>query len=148
MNADFKYEFGGVQTESGTVIRGRKFFDRTMSAVAIGTPLKITVEPQKDKRTNKQNRAMWGTIYDQLIDGIAKEVGYDRHERAEAKELIHEGLCAKYQGYETCKVTGQQVRKFRTSKANKQEFSDYVEWVARFAAQEYGVVIVLPGETD
>lgn len=143
---NFRYAFAGVISEKGLVINGRALFDRTMVACGVGTEVVLTVENRREKRSSAQNRLMWGTTYDQLIAGIAAEAGYDRHERELAKELIHEGLCAKYGGTVTDPVTKEQVRKFRTSKATKQEFSDYIEWVARFAAQEYGVVIALPGE--
>lgn len=140
------YTFGAVPGPDGLVITGRALFDRVVSSLPIGEPIDFTLSQRVEKRTNAQNRMMWSTVYDQLLLGLADAAGYDRHERAAAKELLHEGLCAKYGGMETCKLTGQQVRKFRTSKATKQQFTDFVEWVARFAATEYGVVIVLPGE--
>jgi hypothetical protein len=143
---DFTQTFSAAKGPKGLTIQARPFFDRFVQSLPDGQELVLTVEPRKDKRSNAQNRMAWGTLYDQLIYGIADAAGYDRHERAEAKELIHEGLTAKFQGTVTDKVTGQQVRKFRTSKATKQEFTDYVEWVCRFAAQEYGVVVMLPGE--
>lgn len=143
---DFSQTFAATKSPAGLKIAGRSLFDRFVSSLGDGEQVTLTIAPLKEKRSNQQNRMLWGTVYDQLIEGISIEAGYDRHERAQAKELIHEGLCGKYGGYETCKVTGQQVRKFRTAKATKQQFTDYIEWVARFAAQEYGVVIALPGE--
>jgi hypothetical protein len=38
------------------------------------------------------------------------------------------------------------VRKFHTSKATVKQMSDFIEWIPRFMAEEYGAVIVLPGE--
>lgn len=144
--SDIKYTFAATKGRDGLVIQARPYFDRVVSTLGDGERFVLTLESFKEKRSNAQNRMAWGTLYDQLLYGIADAAGYDRHERAEAKELIHEGLAQKFGGTVTDKVTGQQVRKFRTSKATKQEFTDYVEWVCRFAAQEYGVVVVLPGE--
>lgn len=146
MSQDWTYTFAFAKGPQGLNILGRAYFDRVVSSLPDGQEGVMVITPKKEKRTNAQNRAMWGTVYDSLLLGLADAVGYDRHERAAAKELLHEGLCAKFGGMETCKITGQQVRKFRTSKATKQEFSDYIEWVARFAATEYGVVVALPGE--
>lgn len=139
--------FVAVKTPKGLSFGPAKpYFDRVVSSLGNGTEVLVTLTEKQDKRTNAQNRAMWGIVYDSLLFGIADAAGYDRHERAMAKELIHEGLCVKFGGTITDKVTGQEVRKFRTSKATKQEFSDYIEWVARFAATEYGIVVALPGE--
>jgi hypothetical protein len=141
------YTFSASRTPQGLLIAARPYFDRVVAAsLGMGEVCDLTISEHVEKRSNAQNRMAWGTVYDQLLEGIGDAAGYDRHERAAAKDLIHEGLTAKYQGTVTDKVTGQEVRKFRTSKASKQEFSDYIEWVARFAATEYGVVIVLPGE--
>lgn len=120
-------------------------FDRAISILGDGEEVIVTVSKKADKRSLQANRALWGPTYDQLIDGIADEVGYDRHDR-DGKEKLHEALCIKYGGTVTDPITGIDVRKFRTSQATKQQFSDYLEWVARYAATEHGIVITLPGE--
>lgn len=145
MASDWKYMFGAVKTARGLAFTSRPFFDRAISTLGDGEEVIVTVERKQEKRTNPQNRMAWGTVYSQLLDGLAAEVGYDRHDK-DAKDKLHEGLTGKYGGLVVDPVTGFEVRKFRTSRATKQEFSDYIEWVARFAAQEHGVVIVLPGE--
>lgn len=144
--SDTRYTFAAVKSEKGLVIQARPYFDRVVSTFGDGERFVVTVEPFREKRSNRANRALWGPVYDSLMLQIADAVGYDRHERAAAKELIHEGLCAKYGGMTECPVTKQPVRKFRTSKATVKEFSDYIEWVARYAAQEWGIVVELPGE--
>lgn len=144
---DFRCEVGAVKAPTGLVITGRTYFDRIVSSLPDGQECVLTLTPKKDKRSNAQNRMAWGTVYDQILAGLAADQ-YEPHERQAAKDIMHEGLTAKYQGYVTDAVTGQQVRKFRTSKATKQEFSDYIEWVARFAAQECGIVVTLPGESE
>jgi hypothetical protein len=73
-------------------------------------------------------------------------VGYDKHDKA-GKEQLHEGLLCLFGGTVIEPVTKREVAKVRSSKMSKQEFSEYVEWIARWAATEHGVVIVLPGET-
>jgi hypothetical protein len=140
------YSFAATKDDKGQlVILAQGYFNRALSSVQPGEVFDLTIAEHQEKRSNKQNRMVWGTVLDQLIAGLAADQ-YEPHERAEAKELIYEGLCARFQGYVTDAVTGQQVRKFRGSKATKAEFTEFVEWVARFAAQEYGIVITLPGE--
>lgn len=147
MRHDWSYTFIAAKDDkAGLMIQGRPYFDRVVSTLAAGELVVMKLEPWVEKRTNAQNRGMWGVTYDSLIAGLVTAGHYEPHERAQMKALIHEGLCAQYQGYVMCPVTKQQVRKFRTSKATKQEFSDFIEWVARFAAKEYGVVVELPGE--
>jgi len=38
------------------------------------------------------------------------------------------------------------VRKFRSSKATKAQFKEYLEWLVQMVAEDYGVAIALPGE--
>lgn len=140
--ADWSYTFSAAKGPSGLVIQARPYFDRVVSSLADGEVVVMSLAPYKEKRSNAQNRAMWGTVYSSLLDGLAAEIGYEKHE----KDYLHEALTGLYGGTDTDKATGQTVRKFRTSKATKQEFSDYIEWVARWAAQEHGVIVALPGE--
>ena len=105
----------------------------------------VTIAKRQDKRSLAANRALWGPIYSQVIDAIAEEVGYDRHDKA-GKERLHEGLCIRYGGTAIDPISKREVRKFHTSKASVQQMSDYIEWIPRFMADEYHVVIVLPGE--
>lgn len=142
MNQDWTYTFGFAKGPEGLNILGRSYFDRVVSSLPLGQEGIMTLAPKKDTRTNAQNRMMWGHVYDQLLTGLASELGYERNE----KDYLHEALCRLYGGTVEDKATGLTVRKFRTSKATKKEFTDYIEWLARWAAQEHGVVIALPGE--
>lgn len=142
MKQDWTYTFAFAKGPQGLNILGRAYFDRVVSSLPDGQEGVMTIAPKKEKRTNAQNRMIWGTVYDQLITALADELGYEKPE----KEYLHEALCRLYGGTVEDKATGLTVRKFRTSKATKQEFTDYVEWLARWAAKEHGVNIVLPGE--
>jgi|ERR1051326_430806 hypothetical protein len=139
------YTFSAVKTATGLAFKARSYFDRVVSTLGDGEEVIVTLTKPQEKRTNAQNRLAWGATYDQLIEALADEVGYDRHDK-DGKEKLHEALCIKYGGTVKDPLTGLAVRKFRTSKATKQQFTDYVEWICRFAAQEHGVVITLPGE--
>jgi hypothetical protein len=140
------YTFAATKNaKNEPVILARPYFNRVLSTVAVGEEFALTITEREDKRSSKQNRLLWGTCYDQLIAGIADEVGYDRHDK-HGKEQLHEGLLCLYGGMVIEPVTKREVAKVRSSKMTVAEFSAYVEWIARWAAQEHGVVIVLPGE--
>lgn len=143
------YQFGFEIGPRGAFrLIGRSYFDRVVASFKPGLQGVLTLTPKVERRTNAQNRLMWGTVYDQIVEGLVTAGFYEPHEWAEAKALIHEGLCAKYQGLVKDKVTGIEVRKFRSSKATKAEFTEFVAWATRFAATEFGVVVVLPGELE
>ena len=142
------YTFTAVKAEGGLVIQGRPFFDRVVSTLGLGETFTLHLKTFKQKRSNKANRMMWSTCYDQAIEAVMSHEAYRRDEWTKMKPLIHEGLCSLYQGYVTCPVTKQQVRKFRTSEATSGEFSDYINWLAQYLAEEYGYVMILPGEVS
>jgi len=143
----WSYVFSASRTPKGLLIANRAYFDRVVSAsLGMGEVCDLTLAQHIERRSLKQNRALWGPIYSQVQEVILSKEGYRRDEWPAMKELIHEGLCAKYQGYVTCPVTKQQVRKFRTSKATVAEMRDYMEWLAQFMAEEYHIAIELPGE--
>ena len=149
MPPEWSYTFGAVKAVNGVVITGRAYFDRVVSTLAEGEECVLTLSAKVEKRTNAQNRMLWGTTYDQLLMGIGHAEGLSVHDlkpNAQAKEYLHEGLCLEYAGTVTDPVTKRDVRKFRTSQATKAEFSAFVEWLAEYASKAYGVVVILPGE--
>jgi len=141
----WKFEFQAVKTARGLKFTSRKFFDRAISTLGDGEEVRVTVEKPQDTRSHRQNKALWGPIYDQLIDGIAAEVGYDAHDKG-GKDHLHEGLLQLFAGTVVDPITKREVAKERSSTMTTARFSEFVEWIARFAAERYGVVITLPGE--
>jgi hypothetical protein len=140
------HTFVAVKTKGGLSFgAARPFFDRVVSSLGDETEVVVTLAEKQDKRTSAQNRLIWGTVYSQILEGIGESVGYDRHDKA-GKEQLHLGLLMLYSGTIVEPLTKREVPKVRSSKMTKAEFSDYVEWVARWAAQEHGVAIALPGE--
>lgn len=143
------YTFAATKTPQGALtILGRAYFDRVVLSLPLaeGEVCDLTLSEHVEKRSHRANRFLWGPVYDEIMDVILSAEGYRRDEWPQMKLLMHEGLCAKYQGYVTDPVTKMQVRKFRSSKANQTEFSDYIKWLAQMVAEDYGVAITLPGE--
>ncbi|MCR4375642.1 MAG: hypothetical protein NUW22_12415 [Acidobacteria bacterium] len=141
----WSYEFAAVKAPAGLVFTSRAYFDRAISTLGDGEQVIVTVAKPVDKRSLQANRALWGPIYDQLIDGIAESAGYDKHD-ALGKEQMHEGLLMLFGGTVVDLVTKREVAKERSSRMSSARFSEFMEWIARYAADEHGVVVTLPGE--
>ena len=144
--SDFRYEVAAVKAPTGLVIPGRRYFDRIVDSLPDGQECTLTLEPKKDKKTRKQLGGLFGPMYSSIIEFLLTDQGYRRDEWPKRKELIHEGLCAEYQGFVTCPITKKDVRKFRLSSATKQETSDYMNWLGQYMAEEHHFVVQMPGD--
>jgi hypothetical protein len=105
-----------------------------------GQRVELTLRKERTRRSLDQNAWLWGVAYPIL----AAEFGYDRHEL----DALHYGLVAKCFGARRDDRLGIDVPNARSSKLTTAQFSDYMEWVIRFAAVEYGIRIPLPNEVD
>lgn len=95
----------------------------------------ITVEEKKPKRSEQQNRYLWGVCYAELVKVLP---GWDA-------EDVHEYMLGEWSGWETLSGFGKKrLRPLRRSSAlNKQEFADFVAFIQRKAA-EHGCYIPDP----
>lgn len=105
-----------------------------------GKPVELEIRRAKHQRSLDQNAWTWGVAYPQLAEAL----GYEQSEI----EDLHYGLVAKWGGEHFDKRMGQMVPNKRSSKLTTTEFSDYMEWLVRFAAQTAGVYIELPDERE
>lgn len=104
-----------------------------------GQEIDIVIRKHQRQRSLEQNAACWGYIY----PAIAEALGYEAYEAEE----LHYGLVAKCFGEHFDKRLGQMVPNKRSSKLSTKEFSEYMEFLVRFAAKECGgLVIELPDE--
>lgn len=109
-----------------------------------GKHVEVLLRRRGFKRTDKQNRWLWGYAYETIV----AEWGYERHERKKAKEDLHEkyvGLCFGTHYDERLKM---HVRNVRTRDLSTVQFSEYMEWLPRHVAQEERIVLMLPNEVD
>lgn len=97
-----------------------------------GKRVQLTVERIKLRRSNGQNRYLWGVCYKLIAD----------HTGADPEE-IHTALkfnfCPK-------RFIGNLVAPSSTSKLDTIKFTEYIEKVRRWAAEELGISIPDPGE--
>lgn len=101
-------------------------------------PWLVTIEPYQRKRTEQQNRYLWGVVY----KTIGASLGYMGEE--DMNEL-HRLLLKKCFGSKTVTILNEEFEiPLRTSsKLNKQEFSDYIAFIQQKAA-ELGIFIPDP----
>lgn len=106
-----------------------------------GTLVDVTVQPHRKHRSIEQNAWIWGVAY----PVIAEAIGYDLHEHDD----LHYALIAKCFGEHFDKRVGAMVPNKRSSKLTTREFSEYMEWLVRFAATDLGgIVVPLPNESE
>ena len=111
-----------------------------VAALDAGRPYRVTIEEAKSTRTNQQNRYLWGVAYKRIADAVGYEV-----------DEVAEFCCGTRWGWKDKRVPktprnpeGIESVPVRTTTRdadgkrcvlNKQEFSDYVAFVQRFAAK-------------
>ena len=111
-----------------------------------GARMEMIVRKRGTKRSADQNRLLWA-----LISEIAAEAGYDAHEHEQLHYML---LCERFGTWERTpgghlsRLFGRSVRvpKKTSSQLTTVEFTEYLDWLARFAAEHFGVVVQLPGD--
>lgn len=100
--------------------------------------IELSVSKRKSKRSDAQNRYLWGVVYKL----ICKDTGY-------TDEEIHELMLEKFapRRYMELGSTKEKVVK-RSSKMDKIEFMDYVESIKQWAATDLNIYIPDPNECD
>jgi len=100
---------------------------------------KVTLEEFRPRRSDAQNAFLWGVVYPSILEGGGEALaGWQ-------KDDLHEFMLGEHFGWETLTLGGKTVHKpvRRSSRLNKQDFSDYLEFLSRRAA-ELGIVIPEP----
>ena len=106
-----------------------------------GLPLEsawcVQVSEHKPTRSDAQNRFLWGYVYPTIC----------AHLEGWTAEDVHEYMLGEHFGWQEISGLGRRRIKplRRSSKLNKQEFSDYVAFIQRRMA-EHGVYIEDPQE--
>jgi hypothetical protein len=107
-----------------------------LSACLPGKALRVTVEEVKRKRSDEQNRALWGVAY----AALAKETGNNPND-------LHEFFLGEHFGWEVYEVLGQKKRRpaKRSSRLSKIEFAEFYSFIQQRAA-ECGYYVPSPNE--
>ncbi len=130
--------WSGVVSRGGVLLDARPQFDAYAKTME-GQRVELVLRKRKSQRSLDQNAWIWGVAYPLLAFGI----GYDAHEH----EDLHYSLIEKWGGTHFDTRLRTLVPNKRSSHLTTKEFSDYMEWLVRFAA-ECGVIIPLPDEAE
>ena len=132
--------FPGSVTEQGKLTLERPLqFQGHLRGLA-GKRVEVVVRKPKSQRSLEQNAWIWGIAYPIL----GETLGYDKDELDE----LHYALVAKCFGVHMNEKMGVTVPNKRSSKLTTVEFSEYMEWLVRFAAKEFDCQIPLPNEVE
>ena len=100
----------------------------TLKGLAQDRAWRISVGEHKERRTDSQNRYLWGIVYRTILDAGQLE-GWDN-------EDLHEYLLGECFGWEVVEGFGKKrmrpVR--RSSRLNKEEFAKYIDFIQRMMA--------------
>lgn len=114
---------------------------RFIAALPTNQSWKLVVEKWRATRSGQQNRYLWGVCYATIIkEGGEHLAGWDADD-------LHEYFLGEHFGWETIEGFGRRRMKpiRRSSKLSTLEFSEYVDFIQRKAA-ELGVYIPSPDE--
>lgn len=107
----------------------------TLRGLPLDSAYAVEVKEHKPRRSDAQNRALWGVIYPAIT------------ERLEGWTLadVHEWCLGECYGWETVEGLGRKrLRPLRRSaKMSKREFSDYIAWI-QVKMAEFGIVVPDP----
>jgi len=105
---------------------------KTLRALDSEKAWEVTVTEKKRRRSEQQNRYLWGIVYRTICDHLP---GWDA-------EDVHEYFLGEHFGWETLEGLDRKRLKpiRRSSRLNKQEFADYIDFIQRKMA-ERGVFI-------
>lgn len=108
-----------------------------LSALSNTRAWKLEITEHRAKRSDEQNRYLWGIVYRTICDHLP---GWDAND-------IHEYCLGECYGWETLEGFGRKrLRPIRRSaKLSKMEFCDYIAFIQRRMA-EHGIYIPDPGE--
>lgn len=104
----------------------------TVRALDCRKAWEVTIEEKKPKRSENQNRYLFGVVYAEIAKHLE---GFD-------KDDIHEWCLGEWSGWEVVEAFGKKRQRpiRRSSKLNKQEFADFIAHIQRTMA-ERGIVI-------
>ena len=116
------------QGRAGAVER----FAKVLCALDADKAWDVKVEEKKRKRSENQNRYLWGVVYKTICEHLQ---GWDADD-------VHEYFLGEHFGWEVLEGFGKKRIKpiRRSSRLNKMEFADYISFIQRKCA-EMGIFI-------
>lgn len=124
-----------LMSREGTIAR----IARVLGTLAQETAWCIEVKEHKPRRSDAQNRYLFGCVYETILKKGGEAMG------GWTKADLHEFFLIDHFGYEVHELFGKKRLKpqRRSSRLSKMEFADFIAHIQRFMA-ERGVVIPDP----
>lgn len=137
-----KLELHGYITEGGTLhIQNRKRLEE-WSKQYPGKQVLIKIERRGSKRSNPQNRYYWGVVVQEVKLGFLN-IGYEM-----TAEETHYFLKEKFNSISIENKDGVNINVAgSTTQMTKTQFGEYIERIARFAAEFLSIKIPQPDES-
>lgn len=119
-------------------LANRKRFEQDLTGFKDGA-VEMVIKP-KNRRSTQQNRYLWGVVYKE-VEIRLKELGNDVN-----PEVVHEFLKGKFLKKALLGEGGELIDEVpgSTAELNKEDFSNYVEAIAKWAAEYLGLCIPAP----
>lgn len=123
---------------TATVVKSR-ILDR-LCLLSNAVPWTVMVTEKKPTRSAQQNALLWA-LYDDIIRRGGEALGGWTNKELHEHFLIERFGAIKLKAFGRTKLKPAR----RSSRMDKQTFSDFVEFIVRYMA-EHGVVLSLPGD--
>ena len=109
--------------------------DNALQELALDKAWKVEIQPHKSKRSDAQNRYLWGVVYPAITERLE---GWESQD-------VHEYCLGEHFGWETVSGFGKRRIKplRRSSKLSTLEFMEYIAFIQR-RMSEHGIVIPDP----
>lgn len=121
--------------------KARHHIERFLAALLPDRPYDVSVAEHKPRRSLEQNRYLWGAIYPSILAAGGESL------RGWIASDLHEYCLGECFGWETVEALGRRRQRpmRRSSVLNKQEFTDYIEFI-KVRMAEHGIEIPEAGE--
>lgn len=132
-----------TQVRSGKISQATSLQIKSLFESLPDGNLEITIESERHRRSNAQNRYWWGVI----VEEVADHCGYEKHDHEAAHADIVYHLMPEYRTERINRITGE----VETVRASTREmptgvFTELIERAFRWAAVDLGLHIQSPQE--
>lgn len=112
---------------------------RALTALPQDKAWRVEIHEQRPKRSEQQNRYLWGAVYPHILRAGGESLG------GWTGEDLHEYFLGEHFGWEEVSGFGRRrLRPLRRSSAlNKQEFADFIAFIQQRMAEQ-GIVVPDP----
>jgi hypothetical protein len=141
----FKMKFFGTVVDGVLKLRDKVLYQKEIKAFD-GKEVEIDIYEAGEVKTSRQNRYLWSVVYRYAKFGFL-EAGNEGVSEDDVHEYFKD-LFLKDIGKDMFVKKSSEVRRVtKSTKAiSKQEMRDYIEKIARFCAEYFGIDIPMPDE--